>query len=64
MGIVGFDFGTTNSVMSIISGDRCIPILDRHWHRYVWLGDVNGCSPRPSHDSVADSSKQPTNMHY
>lgn len=28
MGIVGFDFGTTNSVMSIISGDRCIPILD------------------------------------
>lgn len=28
MGIIGFDFGTTNSVMSIISGDRCIPILD------------------------------------
>ncbi|WP_284506846.1 Hsp70 family protein [Caballeronia sp. GAFFF1] len=28
MGIVGFDFGTTNSVMSIISGERCIPILD------------------------------------
>jgi actin-like ATPase involved in cell morphogenesis len=28
MGVVGFDFGTTNSVMSFISGDRCIPILD------------------------------------
>ncbi|RDK09148.1 Hsp70 family protein [Cupriavidus lacunae] len=28
MGIVGFDFGTTNSVMSIVAGNRCIPILD------------------------------------
>lgn len=28
MAVVGFDFGTTNSVMSFISGDRCIPILD------------------------------------
>lgn len=28
MGVVGFDFGTTNSVMSFVSGDRCIPILD------------------------------------
>lgn len=24
----GFDFGTTNSVMSIVVGDRCIPLLD------------------------------------
>jgi len=28
MSTVGFDFGTTNSVMSIVVGDRCIPILD------------------------------------
>ena len=28
MSIVGFDFGTTNSVMSYVSGDRCFPILD------------------------------------
>lgn len=28
MGVVGFDFGTTNSVMSFVSGDRCISILD------------------------------------
>lgn len=28
MAIVGFDFGTTNSVMSFVSGERSIPILD------------------------------------
>lgn len=28
MGVIGFDFGTTNSVMSFVSGDRCIPVLD------------------------------------
>lgn len=28
MNIVGFDFGTTNSLMSIVVGDRCIPILE------------------------------------
>jgi molecular chaperone DnaK len=28
MTTVGFDFGTTNSVMSIVVGDRCIPILE------------------------------------
>ena len=28
MGVVGFDFGTTNSVMSFVSGERCISILD------------------------------------
>lgn len=28
MNIVGFDFGTTNSVMSYVSGNRCLPILD------------------------------------
>lgn len=28
MPTVGFDFGTTNSVMSIVVGDRCIPILE------------------------------------
>lgn len=28
MSIVGFDFGTTNSVMSFVRGERCIPVLD------------------------------------
>lgn len=28
MSVVGFDFGTTNSVMSVVVGERCIPILD------------------------------------
>lgn len=28
MNTVGFDFGTTNSLMSIVVGDRCIPILE------------------------------------
>jgi molecular chaperone DnaK len=28
MSIVGFDFGTTNSVISFCSGGKCIPILD------------------------------------
>ncbi len=26
---IGFDFGTTNSLISIVEGGRCIPILDR-----------------------------------
>lgn len=28
MTTIGFDFGTTNSVMSIVVGERCIPILE------------------------------------
>lgn len=28
MSTVGFDFGTTNSLMSIVVGERCIPILE------------------------------------
>jgi molecular chaperone DnaK len=28
MSIVGLDFGTTNSVISYVSGERCFPILD------------------------------------
>jgi molecular chaperone DnaK (HSP70) len=27
--VIGFDFGTTNSLISIVEGGRCIPILDR-----------------------------------
>ena len=26
--IAGFDFGTTNSVMSVVVGDSCITLLD------------------------------------
>jgi molecular chaperone DnaK (HSP70) len=27
--VIGFDFGTTNSLISIVEGGRCIPILDK-----------------------------------
>ncbi|MEN1640828.1 Hsp70 family protein, partial [Pseudomonas aeruginosa] len=38
MAIYGFDFGTTNSLISVVEGDRCIAYVD----------EDNGGSPHPS----------------